>query len=249
MITSIKYEKVFTLFISNVLSKISEVINTPFVRNDTTFLHERVYSDGKFIGFQRAYIERDKNSDIAKQLLNYSFFESDDTNYNYGISQLKKLHPEPFTKYNFGDSSTHWIPIKSYKGIYYLYEMCAYYPCYFTDSLYVRVWQDGPSPYIIISFDKKGARHYQAQIIDNYSNGNIQEKMLDFYLIDVRNGITVVAEKDIATRITTYQLMVTREKAAKLDIIAWISNELPDDITLHFDEIDYEHLILQSKIE
>lgn len=225
----------------------SKVIEGPFVRNDTVFLYENIYYVDGYREMQAAYIEKDKNSEIVASLLDFSLDPTDSLTYEKDVARLRSIPPHTFKKFVFDDFPTHWVPLKSYRGNYYVHELDAYYSRYFTDSLYVCRWQDGPRPYIIRSFEKKSANHYRAQIIDDISSSDVQESTLDFYMIDRENEVAVVAEKRNNSDYTTYILAVSREKAPNFDFIVWISSELPDDSVLNFDEPDYEKLISQSK--
>lgn len=227
-------------------STVEAVAQNSFVRNDTLILYENTYRVGNDVETQKAYVETNPDSEIVKTIIDSSFLQSDQSEYENTLSKLKNQYPDYFRKHTLGNFPTHWIPLSSYRGRYYIYELEAYYPCYFTDSVFVRVYMDGSYPSILKRFEKKSETHYQAQIIDLFSSCSDKSETLDFYLIDADAGITVMRQqcgceekKDVQ-----YKLMVPAEKARNFDIIAWKTRfEMPDDRNLVFDKLDFNKLI------
>ncbi|MDO5523526.1 MAG: hypothetical protein Q4G48_05710 [Bacteroidia bacterium] len=227
------------------------LIKEPFVRNDTLILLQLSYGVGSEVEMQKAYVEPNWDSEIGKRLLSFSFAERDRAEYEKAIRNLKNQYPRVLGKHLLAQFPTHWLPLISFRDKYYVYDWEAY-PRWFNDSVYVKYSQDGAVPYLIKSFEKKSNTHFQTRVIDAFSPCSDKIQIIDFYLIHPDNGIAVVRTTFCSDeeKTVSHQLMVALEKATNFDIIVWETQlDMPATEELIFDQIDFDKLVRDSKME
>jgi hypothetical protein len=213
----------------------------PFIENDTTVLYRHTEFDDEGTEFTvKAYIDTDRNSNDFKCYTGMVFNDWDKQNFEENMQWLKQQHPQPFQKHIFPENfPCNWIPIESYQGKYYLYDMTSCYWHKFTDSLYIINGME-VLLYIIESCEEISPTHYRVKVNDLY---NKTLDNIDFYIIDTERKIAVMANGYYKS------LVIAQETASMLDLIVWITGDMPDDDDIGFDKIDYNKLLddFQSK--
>ena len=205
----------------------------PFVENDTTFVYK--YDDS-----YKAYIETNHQSTHYQRILHPIMNEYDIKTYEDGMKTIKEIFPQSLPKFPIGDLPRQWIPIRSFKGKYYLTSESCFQET-FTDSILIRVDMEGPRPQNFLSFKKLSPHHYYYQIKDYaYRDGKVEE--IHLYMIDPKRQIIVIQSGS-----GYCNMLISKEKAPLLDMICWISEDMPDDSDIDFDTIDFQKLIAPFK--
>lgn len=216
----------------------------PFVENDTLFLLRSADNTSGFHDFEDVFIETDRQSKRFQNVLtrgsNMILKEEERNEFNEVLKRSKKNHLEPLIKHPISDISKGWIPLHSFQGKYYINSIDIFYIFWITDSLYVRNYMDGPTPYIIRSAKKVSPKHYQLYL--GYEN----IKSIDLYVVDDKRKIAVAVESMPKTSYKRTSLFVSSETAHLFDLIDWNSSTMPVD-HLEYDKIDFQKLILHNE--
>lgn len=214
----------------------------PFVENDTTFLYRFATNVQGYHCFADIYIEKDRQSESYQRILKCASTYEGNESYDAELKQLKEKHPQSFPKYSLSDLPRTWIPLCSFQNKYYINELDAYYPCWITDSLYIKNYMDGPTPFIIQTFKQISPTHYHFDLMrwDNLSH-------IDLQIIDKERKIAIVTTDEQESNRKWQTLYVAKETAPLFDLIAWYSSDMPNGNEIDFDEIDFDTLLKQQE--
>lgn len=214
-----------------------------FVENDTVFLSRVSNNSNGFHYFEDVYIETNRQSTTFQRVLNRAYnilLDQEEKEYfDDVVKRYKDINKqESLVKHPVSDISKGWIPLQSFQGKYYINSIDIFQLFWITDSLYIRNYMDGPTPYIIHSFKKVSPTHYQIHL------GQKDSLIIDFYIIDDKKKIAIVVKSMPKSDHKEISLFVSSETAHLFDLIAWNSSQVPYDHIV-YDKIDFQKLILK----
>lgn len=214
----------------------------PFIENDTTVLYECTYQyEGKTFR-QKAYI--DTNRENKGRLSSFLMFgdEFDKETFDGYMNRYRSNCAQPLKRISMPNLPEDWLPIESYRGKYYFYDM-SMYPRKLTDSLFIVKYMDGPYPFALSSYKQIAPAHHQFTMdaISSLSDGAKTNDTLNIYIIDTKRQIAILETNG------SKDLCIAADNASQLDYISWICDELPDNSSIEFDKIDYDALLKPFK--
>lgn len=221
----------------------------PFVENDTTFLYQSSAYDSRYdyTSYCRVFIERNRQSPSYRLLDSCSTPTYDEWNraaFAQSLLSLKERHPEPLPVHSLGECPRVWIPVSSFRSVYYV-DMLDWYPVWICDSLFVRQMMDGPYASLIEAFERVDPTHYRFRTTAGYRD--VQQ--VDLFIVDsVRKTAVFAFGNDGRNEPLYYGLYAPLETAREMDLVEWECSELPDGDEVDWDKPDFEELIAQRRL-
>jgi hypothetical protein len=217
----------------NATSAVSNHLRKP---NDTIFLLKR--RDERY--GETVYIEKNRNSFVYKDLLDFKLDSNETEEYRQNCSDLFKSAIKGAKKYKLTGLPRQWIPVYKHAGNYYLYspaEDGAQGRLMVTDTTVCFMYLDGYYPEQILSATSQGDLNWGLNVLSPISG----KHRIIVHTIDHKTHLAVWSRVNGVGN--QYQLYVPKEYADHFDMIVNRGDGSVKVPEFEFDKINYKTLL------
>jgi hypothetical protein len=218
---------------------VPEHLGTRFPKSDTIFIEREKTKDY----YCKTYIEKNRESILYEQLIDFSMENWEKERYSYGLKELKKNRLHVLKKYKLTGLPREWLPLYRYKGKYYVYspgEEGTEGRRFLTDSTMVYWFGDEVSPQPILSAQAVNLQTWYLNI-RSYFEQRRNSKLI-IHIIDPKTKIAVW-EDDNQPDADRYELYIPKESVKDFDMIVSRCDNIKTAPFGSFDQIDYKALL------
>lgn len=210
--------------------------DTIFLRNySKTFYHENV----ALRVWNKVFIETDRKSTYYNEALDFSY-EGKSMNEAFENDTVK--HLKHFDTSMLPDE---WVPLYKHKDKYYIYNSANGYDKKVLSDTLVIYYRWEPIYFIMDKFERISPNEYRIQTKDNIPGEFYSPDILNVYIVDTINNISVWEYKMNSDSVYRYKLFVPKENAKKFALVVNKANERPPEF--EFDPIDFKKLLKKFK--